>query len=85
MIKKYHLISILPIYKKVLKKYSVFNFFRKNKHIADYQLLSTTREIYKSFDCSPTRNIKGIFLNISNAFQKIWHESFFFEIIKKIT
>ena len=71
MIKKYQPISLFRIYKKVLKKNSVFNYFRQNKHFTDCQILSITPETYERFDCSPTRDINGIFLDISDVFVKI--------------
>ena len=37
------------------------------------QLLSITFEIYKSFDDG--WEVRGVFLNISKAFDKVWHES----------
>ena len=83
MIKKYQPINLFPIYKKVSKKNSVFNYFRQNKHFTDCQLLSITHEIYERFDCSPTRDINGIFLNISNVFVKIWHKSLLFNASTK--
>ena len=44
------------------------------------QLLSITHEIYQSFDCSPTRDVKGIFVNISKAVDKFWHERLLFKL-----
>ena len=44
------------------------------------QILSITHEIYQSFDYSPTRGIKGVFLEISNTFDKVWHESLLFKL-----
>ena len=35
------------------------------------QLLSITHEIYKSFDCNPPYDIRGTFLDISKAFDKV--------------
>ena len=64
----------------------MFNFFRQNNHFTEcqsgfipgdscvVQLLSITHEIYQSFDCSLTRENKGVFLDISKAFDKDWHE-----------
>ena len=40
------------------------------------QLLSVTHEIYKSFDCNPPADMRGIFLDISKAFDKVWHGGF---------
>ena len=36
------------------------------------QLLSITHEIYKSFDDG--LEVKSVFLDISKAFDKVWHE-----------
>ena len=61
----------------------MFNYFRQNNLFTECQpgfiprdscaaqLLSITHEIYQSFDCSPMRDIKGVFLNISKAFDKV--------------
>ena len=44
------------------------------------QLLSITHEIYKSFDCNPPADTRGIFLEISKAFDKVWHEGLIFKV-----
>ena len=36
------------------------------------QLLSIAHEIYKSFDDG--RDVRGVFLDISKAFDKVWHK-----------
>ena len=38
------------------------------------QLLLVTFEIYKSFDCNPPLDVRGTFLGISKAFDKVWCE-----------
>ena len=38
------------------------------------QLLSITQEIHKLFDCNPAEDIRGVFLDISKVFDKVWHE-----------
>ena len=40
------------------------------------QLFSIVHDINSSFYCSPTNNVRGIFLDISKAFDKVWHELF---------
>ena len=45
-----------------------------------FQLLSVTHEIYKSFDCHPPTDIRGTFLDISKAFDKVWHEGLIFKL-----
>ena len=39
----------------------------------EYQLLSIVHDIYKSFDSNPPLEVKEIFLDISKAFDKTWH------------
>ena len=80
MMKNYRPISLLPISSKIIERLifnSMFNYFRQNNLFIDCQhdfipgdtcvaqLLSTTHEIYQSFDGSPTRDIKGVSFDIS--------------------
>ena len=44
------------------------------------QLLSITHETYKSFDCHPTTDMRSTFLNISKAFDNVWHEGLIFKL-----
>ena len=32
------------------------------------------------FDCNPTLEVRSVFLDISKAFEKVWHESFLFKL-----
>ena len=42
------------------------------------QLLAITHEIYKSFD--EGFEVRGVFLDISKAFNKVWHEGLVFKL-----
>ena len=44
------------------------------------QLLSIIHEIQTAFDENPTVDVRGDFLNISKAFDKVWHDSFIFKL-----
>ena len=86
LIKNYRPISLLPIFSKILERLifnSIFNYFIKvftecqSSFIPGdsciSQLLSITHEIYKNFDCNPTLDTRATFLDISKAFDKVWH------------
>ena len=40
----------------------------------EYQLLSFVHNIYASFDDSPLLDVKGMFFDISKAFDRVWHD-----------
>ena len=48
----------------------------------EYQLLSIVHYIYiyASFDCNPPRDVRSIFLDISKAFDRVWHEGFIYKV-----
>ena len=68
----------------------MFRFFLDNKLISTNQsgfkpgdscinqLLSITHEIYKSFDDG--LEVRSVFLDISKAFYKVWHEGIIFKL-----
>ena len=86
-LKNYRSISLLPIFGKIFKRiiYNyIFNYLTTNKLISNNQsgfkpgdscvnqLLSITHEIYHSLDNG--LEVRGVFLDISKAFDKVWHE-----------
>ena len=92
-LKNYRPISLLPICRKILERLifnEMFRFFIENNLISsnqsgfklgDYcinQLLSITHEIYKSFDDSS--DVRGVFLDISEAFDKVWLKGIIFKL-----
>ena len=44
------------------------------------QLLSVIHEIQKSLDESPPIDVRGIFLDISTAFDKVWHKGLIYKL-----
>ena len=37
------------------------------------QLLSIVHTIFTAFDCNPTLDARSVFLDISKAFDRVWH------------
>ena len=86
-LENYRPISLLPICSKTFERLiynEMFTFFAENNLISPNQsgfrpedscvnqLLAITHEIYKSFN--EGSEVRGIFLDISKAFDKVWHE-----------
>ena len=46
----------------------------------EIQLLSVTHETCKSFDYNPSIYIREVFLDISKAFDKVWHDGLIFKL-----
>ena len=82
------LISLLPIYGKMFD--SVYVFLCENLLLTPNQsgfrpdgstisqLLSITDKIYSTLDEFPLRETRILFLDISKAFNKVWHNSLLF-------
>ena len=95
LLKNYRLISLLPIFGKIFERIlfkDLFNCFHKNQLFTKCQsgflpgdswisqLLSTIHDINSSFDCDPTIDVSGVFLDISKAFDKVWHDGIIFKL-----
>ena len=92
--KNYRPISLLPIFAKILERLifeEMFPFFIENKLIAANQpglkrggscinqlIIAIACEIYQSFDAG--YEVRGVFLDISKAFVKVWHEGLIFKL-----
>ena len=47
----------------------------------DYnQTLQITHEIFEAFDCNPSLEVGSVFLDISKAFDRIWHNGIIFKL-----
>ena len=92
-LKNYRPISLFPICSKIFERFiynELFTFFTDNKLISPNQsrfrprdscvnqLLAITHEICKSFDDG--LEMRGVFVDISKAFDKVWHEGLLFKL-----
>ena len=91
--KKYRHVSLLPICGKIsgrLMNNRLYEYFIENELISSSQsgfkpgdscinqLLSITHDIYQSFDNG--FEVRGVFLDISKAFNKVWHKGFIYKL-----
>ena len=91
----YRPISLLPIFGKKIGKI-IFNKiycflieekllnpnqsgFRQSDSCIN-QLLAITHEIFEAFDCNPPLEVRTVFLDISKAFEKVWHEGLLYKL-----
>ena len=95
LVNNYRPISLLPVFGKIFEKI-IFNKICKflseekllNPNQSDCrpsdscinQLIEITHEIFKAFDCNPPLEVRSVFLDISKAFDKVWHEGLIYKI-----
>ena len=93
--KNYRPISLLPIFGKVFEKLiidAIYEFLCENQLLTPNQsgfrpgdstinqLLSITHKIYSAFEEFPSRETRAVFLDISKAFDKVWHDGLLFKL-----
>ena len=44
------------------------------------QLIAITHNIYAAFDANPLIEVRGVFLDISKAFDRVWHEGLLYKL-----
>ena len=83
-------VSLLLIFSKIFERLLFNKFFNENDVLSSNQsdlwpgdscinqILSITHTIYQSFDND--LEVRGVFLDISKAFDKVWHEGLILEL-----
>ena len=95
LIKNYRPISLLPICGKMFEKIifnNVYNYLNTNNLITKNQsgfrpgdsttnqFLYLVNEIHKAFDDPKSLEVRAVFLDISKAFDKVWHDGLLFKL-----
>ena len=95
LVKNYRPISLLPIFGKIFEKLvfqQLYSYFHSNNLITKNQsgfrpgdsttnqLLELVNVIQKSFDTRNSLEVRSIFLDISKAFDKVWHRGLIFKL-----
>ena len=44
------------------------------------QLISITHTIFKAFDCNPSLDVRSVYLDISKAFDRLWHDGLIYKL-----
>ena len=99
LVKNYRPISLLPIFGKIFERAiynSLFTFFQSNRLFTPSQsgffsgdsciaqLLSIIQEIQTALDENPAADVRGAFLDISKAFDKVWHDGIIFMLKENV-
>ena len=94
-VSNYRPISLLPIFSKIFERIifnAIFNYMDQNNFFNPnqsgfrpgdsciHQLISITHDIHKSFDANPSQEVRALFLDISKAFDRVWHKGLLYKI-----
>ena len=95
VISNYRPISLLPICSKIFERIIFNNLYKhlsdnelfssnqsgfRSNDSCVHQLIKITHDIYKAFDTNPSLETRGIFLDLSKAFDRVWHEGLLYKL-----
>ena len=95
LVKNYRPISLLPIFGKIFEEIifnRLYNFLLQEELLNPNQsgfrpfdscvnqLIAITHEIFKAFNCTPSLEVRSVFLDASKAFDKVWHEGLLYKL-----
>ena len=92
LISNYRPISLLPICGKIFEKIvfkHIYNYLISNNLITKNQsgfrqLIDLVNDIHKSFVSRTSLEVRAVFLDISKAFDKVWHDGLIFKLKKMV-
>ena len=91
----YRPISLLPIFGKILEKLIYDSFYSHlvssdllNENQSGFrpgdstvnQQISTTHTTFEAFDCNPPLDVRSVYLDISKAFDRLWHDELIYKL-----
>ena len=85
IINNYRPVSLLPICGEIFERtifylLSVHQSGFKSNNLCVGQLLLTVHKLYKAFDAYATLETHRVFLDMSIAFDKVWHQGLIFKL-----
>ena len=93
--RNYRPISLLPIFGKILEKLvydSLYSHLISRDLLNPNQsgfssgdstvnrLISITHSIFKAFDCNPPLDVRSVYLDVSKAFDSVWHDGLIYKL-----
>ena len=95
MVDNYRPVSLLPTCSKIFEKLifdSIYEFLNKNNLFNNnqpgfrpndsciHQLIASTHNILSAFDTNPSLEVRGVFLDLSKAFDRVWHDGLLYKL-----
>ena len=95
IVKNHQLESLLPICSKIIEKLifdSIYDFINKHNLFNNnqsgfrpidsctHQLIAITHDIFSTFDANPSLEVRGAFLDLSKAFDRVWHDGLLYKL-----